>query len=79
MKVNLVCKGGGVKGIALVGAISYLEEKGYEWMNLAGTSGGALIAALLAVGYNSAKRFLDEWDFEKYKRYASRYKNISRK
>ena len=35
MNANLVCKGGGVKGIALVGAISYLEKQGYEWNNLA--------------------------------------------
>ena len=29
MYADLVCKGGGVKGIALVGALSYFEECGY--------------------------------------------------
>lgn len=53
MKANLVCKGGGIKGIGLVGAISCLEENGYEWDNIAGTSAGAIVAALLAVGYTS--------------------------
>ena len=53
MKANLVCKGGGVKGIALVGAISYLENNGYEWDKLAGSSVGAIVSSLLAVGYTS--------------------------
>lgn len=69
MNANLVCKGGGVKGIALVGAISYLEKQGYEWNNLAGTSAGSIVASLLAVGYNSSeiKEILYELDFNKFK------------
>lgn len=53
MKANLVCEGGGMKGIALIGAICYLEEHGYTWKNIAGTSVGALIGSLIAVGYSS--------------------------
>ena len=53
MYADLVFKGGGIKGIALVGAISYLEEQGYTWRKLAGTSAGAIVASLLAVGYTS--------------------------
>lgn len=53
MYADLVCKGGGVKGIALVGALSYFEEKGYIWQRVAGTSVGAIIASLVAVGYTS--------------------------
>lgn len=53
MKADLVCKGGGVKGIALVGAIRRLEEYGYRFERLAGTSAGAIVASLLAVGYTS--------------------------
>lgn len=53
MYADLVCKGGGVKGTALVGAISYLEEQGYTWKRLAGTSVGAIVTSLLAVGYTS--------------------------
>ncbi|MEG1410349.1 MAG: patatin-like phospholipase family protein [Terrisporobacter sp.] len=52
MYADLVCKGGGVKGIALVGAISCLEEHGYIFKSIAGTSVGAIVASLLAVGYS---------------------------
>jgi NTE family protein len=41
-----------VKGIGLVGAVSVLVERGYEPVNLAGTSAGAIAAALLAAGYS---------------------------
>jgi NTE family protein len=39
MKADLVLEGGGVKGIGLVGALSVLEEAGYEFPAVAGTSG----------------------------------------
>jgi NTE family protein len=51
VKADAVFEGGGVKGIAFVGAICCLEECGYQWEKLAGTSAGAIVAALLAVGY----------------------------
>lgn len=51
MKIDGVFEGGGVRGIAHVGAICALEEHGYEWERVAGTSAGAIIAALLACGY----------------------------
>lgn len=51
MKIDGVFEGGGVRGIAHVGAICALEEHGYEWERVAGTSAGAIIAALLASGY----------------------------
>ena len=49
---NLVFEGGGVKGIAYAGAIRVLEEKGIlgDIRRVAGTSAGAITAALLAVG-----------------------------
>ena len=47
-----VFEGGGVKGIAFVGALEAARERGIEeWVNVAGTSAGAIIASLLAVGY----------------------------
>src|SRR5215207_5887574 len=51
-----VFEGGGVKGIAFAGAVAAAEEEAgvREWVNLAGTSAGAVVAALLAVGYDSA-------------------------
>ena len=51
-----VFEGGGVKGIAFAGAIASAEQDAgvEEWVNLAGTSAGAIVAALLAVGYDAA-------------------------
>jgi len=52
-KIDAVFEGGGVKGIGLVGAVSVIEKAGYKFENLAGTSAGAIVAGLLAVGFNS--------------------------
>ena len=49
-KADLVLEGGGVKGIALVGAVAVLEERGYEFNRIAGTSAGSIVGALLAAG-----------------------------
>ena len=51
MYADLVCKGGGILGVALVGAINYFEDNGYTWQRLAGTSVGAIVTSLCAVGY----------------------------
>jgi len=50
-----VFEGGGVKGIAFAGAIAAAEKDGEveEWVNVAGTSAGAIVAALLVAGYDS--------------------------
>ncbi len=53
MKIDAVFEGGGVKGIGFAGAIMKIEQAGYEFENIAGTSAGAIVAALLAVGYTS--------------------------
>ena len=66
---DAVFEGGGVKGIGLVGAIAVVGERGYQWENVAGTSAGAIVAALLAAGYSAAemKTILDELDYRKFK------------
>ncbi len=46
---NLVQKGGGVLGIALVGYTYILEEMGIRFIRLAGTSAGAINTALMTV------------------------------
>jgi NTE family protein len=51
--VDLVFEGGGVKGIGLAGAYSVLEERGFEAKNVAGTSAGAITAALIAARYTA--------------------------
>ncbi len=67
--IDLVLEGGGVKGIGLVGAISVLEEEGYRFQNIAGTSAGAIVAALLGAGYTADElhQVLLELDFEMFK------------
>src|SRR6185437_8532150 len=47
--VNLVQKGGGVLGIALVGYTYILEKMGIRFVRLAGTSAGAINTALMTV------------------------------
>ncbi len=42
MDLDLVLDGGGVRGIALVGALSVLEEAGYHFRRVAGISAGAI-------------------------------------
>src|SRR5690606_21314575 len=61
--------GGGVKVIGLVGALSVAEEQGYQWVNVAGTSAGAIVAALLAAGYRASemKDLLDQLDFRTFR------------
>lgn len=65
MKVDAVFEGGGVRGIAFIGAIQAMEEENVEWERLAGTSAGAVIAALVASGYKSyeIRDRLSEMDF----------------
>ena len=53
--VDLVLEGGGVKGIGLAGAYSVLEEEGFEPQNVAGTSAGAITAALIAARYSATE------------------------
>jgi NTE family protein len=47
-KADLVLAGGGVKGIGHVGALSVLEDHGYEFQRTAGTSAGAIVGSLVA-------------------------------
>jgi NTE family protein len=67
-QVDLVLEGGGVKGIGLVGALAVLEERGWRPACVAGTSAGAITAALLAAGYSSEelRQMLLELDFRKF-------------
>lgn len=48
VKLDLVLEGGGVKGIALVGALSVLEERGFDFHRIAGSSAGAIVGSLAA-------------------------------
>ncbi|XP_078582255.1 uncharacterized protein LOC144865427 [Branchiostoma floridae x Branchiostoma japonicum] len=58
---NIVLEGGGAKGIAYIGACKVLEDAGImpQIKRFAGTSAGAITAALLAIGMTS-QELLDE-------------------
>jgi NTE family protein len=56
---DLVLEGGGVKGIGLLGAVLELADAGYTFPRVAGTSAGAIVAALVT-GYQRAGRDLHE-------------------
>ena len=67
-----VFEGGGVKGIAFVGALEAARERGIErWVNVAGTSAGAIIASLLAVGYEPGqlRKILEDTDYATFADY----------
>lgn len=49
-----VFEGGGAKGVAHVGALQAIEENRLEIVGVAGTSAGALIAVLTAIGLEAA-------------------------
>jgi NTE family protein len=65
---DLVIEGGGVKGIALAGAVCELWNGGYRPENVAGTSAGAIIAALLSAGY-TADEIRDELNKIDYRKF----------
>ena len=66
--VDLVFEGGGVKGIGLAGALATLEERGHKPQNVAGTSAGAITAALLAAGYSAGelRELILELDYRQF-------------
>ena len=68
MYIDGVFSGGGIKGLALVGACAAIEERGFHFKRVAGTSAGSLIAGLLAAGYTSADMagILDDLDLKKF-------------
>lgn len=51
--VALVLAGGGAKGASHIGVLKYIEEKGIPVDFVAGTSMGALIGGLYAMGYSA--------------------------
>ncbi|WP_409346425.1 patatin-like phospholipase family protein [Paenibacillus sp. MBLB4367] len=55
MRVNAVFEGGGVKAIGLAGAVHEAQRRGVQFGRVAGTSSGAIIAAMLAAGYSGAE------------------------
>ncbi|MCM2531685.1 patatin-like phospholipase family protein [Neobacillus pocheonensis] len=67
MNIDGVFSGGGIKGFALVGAYEEIEKRGLQFVRVAGTSAGSILAALIAAGYTSKEiyQLLDELDISK--------------
>ncbi len=61
--LDLVLEGGGVKGIGLVGAVLTLDAAGFRFPRVAGTSAGAITAALIAALQRSGKPLAQLRDF----------------
>lgn len=68
MKIDGVFSGGGIKGFSLIGAYEVLEEKGFTFKRLAGTSAGSIIASFIAAGYTSKeiKQMMKETDIKSF-------------
>jgi NTE family protein len=67
---DLVLEGGGVKGTGLVGALTTLTTAAepYTVHRVAGTSAGAIVASMLAAGYDTAamKKIMTDLDFSQF-------------
>lgn len=67
---NLVFEGGGVKGIAYVGALEVLQERNIlpQIKRAAGTSVGAIVAVLVGLGYTpeEIRKIMWELDFKNF-------------
>src|SRR6516162_5348991 len=72
LRADLALEGGGVKGIGLAGAVLVLDEAGYTFPRVAGTSAGAIAASLIAaIGkagkpMSSLHGYLNTLDFTKF-------------
>lgn len=53
--ISLVLSGGGARGLAHIGVYRLLEERGIPVDYIAGTSMGAMLGAVFAMGYSSAE------------------------
>lgn len=61
MWIDGVFSGGGVKGFAFVGALQVVEQEGFQFRRVAGTSAGSIVASLVAAGFTS-KEIKEEMD-----------------
>ncbi|WNB93571.1 patatin-like phospholipase family protein [Bacillus sp. NEB1478] len=68
MRIDGVFSGGGIKALSLIGAVEAAEDKGLSFERVAGTSAGALMAALIKAGYKASelKEVIDGLDFRKF-------------
>jgi len=69
LPADLVLAGGGVKGIGHIGALAVLEEHGYEFQRVAGTSAGAIVGAFAAAGMSApdVRDVMSSLDFHRFR------------
>src|SRR5699024_12209948 len=67
MNIDCVFSGGGIKAYAFLGSLKSINDKKYRIQRVAGTSAGAIIAALIAAKYTikEIENMLDQLDIEK--------------
>lgn len=68
MKLGLSLAGGGIKGMAHIGAIKALEEENVQIDYISGTSSGSIVASLYACGYSVSEIY------DIFKKYAKKIK-----
>ena len=82
-KVGLVLSGGGAKGVAHIGVIQALEEHGIPIDYITGTSIGAIVGGLYAIGY-TPEQMIEQFESPEFflwsrgiipKKYSYLYKN----
>jgi NTE family protein len=70
LNADLVLEGGGVDGgVALAGAVALLEERGYRFPRVAGTSAGAIVGSLVAAGApgKRVRELTEELDYGRFR------------
>lgn len=70
MGIGLALSGGGIRGVAHIGVLKALDENNIEIDAIGGTSSGALVAVLYAMGYSPYYIYI------LFKRYAKEIINI---
>lgn len=81
LRVGLVLSGGGAKGVAHIGILKALEDAGVRIDYITGTSMGALVGGLYAIGYSAdqlielsrASNFLELFSESANRRFISNY------
>ncbi|MDF2698733.1 MAG: hypothetical protein K0Q49_289 [Haloplasmataceae bacterium] len=69
MRINAFFEGGGILGIAFIGAYKALSERGYQIARCAGISVGSMVSALIMSGYsaNELINIVTKTDFNIFK------------
>jgi len=67
MRIGLALSGGGIRGVAHIGAIKALEEAGIEVDIISGTSAGSIVGTLYASGFSSEEMLVFVKSFHLYK------------